>query len=68
MDYTHSSRKIWSLLRKFGAAQPSRIVSCVSATNIASTFFKTPNIKSQKSKKIDVRREIMEEIRKYEEK
>jgi len=34
MDYTHSSRKSWALLRKLGAAQPSRKVN-VAASDIA---------------------------------
>jgi len=60
MDYTHSSRKSWALLRKLEAAQPSRIVGSVAASDIANLLFRTSNIKPQKSEKIEARKELSE--------
>ena len=43
MDYTHSSRKAWNLIRRLGAAQqpPTYGRSCVSANQVASHLIKT---------------------------
>lgn len=68
MDYTHSSRKSWALLRKLGAAQPSRKVGSVAASDIANLLFRTSNIKSQKSEKIEARKELSELLNLCEEK
>lgn len=60
MNHTHSSRKSWALLRKLGAAQPSRKVRCVVASDIANLLFRTSNIKSQKCEKTAARKELTE--------
>lgn len=68
MDYTHSSRKRWTLLRKLGAAQPSRKVGSIAASDIANLFFKTSNIKPQRSEKTEARKELTELFKLCEEK
>jgi len=68
MDYTHLSRKSWSLLRKLGAAQPTRKVGSVAAGDVANILYKTSNIKPHKIEKIEVKREFQEELRSCKEK
>jgi len=68
MDYTHSSRKSWAFLRKLGAAQPSRKVGYVVASDIANLLFKTSNIKPQKCEKTEARKELTELLKLSEEK
>jgi len=51
MDYTHSSRKGWCLLRRLDAAQPTRKVGNVAAGDFANILYKTSNIKPHKSEK-----------------
>jgi hypothetical protein len=68
MDYTHSSRKSCALLRKLGAAQPSRKVGSVAANDIANLLFIKSNIKPQKSEKIEARKELSELLNLCEEK
>jgi hypothetical protein len=63
MDYTHSSRKSWSLLRKLDAAQPTRKVSSVAAGDVANILYKTSNMKPHKNEKIELKREFQEELR-----
>ena len=43
MDFTHSSRRAWSLIRRLGAAQqpPTYGRSCVTANQVASHMIKT---------------------------
>ncbi|VVC34569.1 Endonuclease/exonuclease/phosphatase [Cinara cedri] len=41
MDYTHSSRKSWSLLRKLGAVHPSKKAGCVAAIDISFLLHQT---------------------------
>lgn len=68
MVYTHSSRKSWSLLRKLGAAQPTRMVGSVAAGDVANILYETSNIKPHKNEKIEVKREFQEELRSCKEK
>jgi hypothetical protein len=52
IDYTHPSRKSWALLRKLGAAQPSRKVESVAASDIANLLFnQTPKDRKNRSEK-----------------
>lgn len=60
MDFTHSSRKSWELLRKLGAAQPSRKNGNVTANAISSIINKTSNIKPNKHEKSEVKRKFKE--------
>jgi len=55
MDFTHSSRKSWDLLRKLGSTQPIVSSSKVTAKAISNNFFKTSNIKLSKQEKITIK-------------
>jgi len=50
MEFTHLSRKSWSLLRKLEAAQTSWKASKVSPNSISAILHKTANIKTQKTR------------------
>lgn len=41
LDFTHSSRRIWVILRKLGDAQPVRKEKGVTADDISNILFKT---------------------------
>jgi hypothetical protein len=62
MDFTHSSREIWSLLRKLGAAQPSWRESKVSPNSISNILFKTSNIKPGKLENLKIKHDFKEVI------
>jgi len=55
LDFTHSSRRSWALLRKLGGAQPVRKEKRVTANDISNVLFKTSNIKPNKQEKLHAR-------------
>jgi len=55
LDFTHSSRESWSLLRKLGAAQLSYTERKVSPNDISNILFKTSNIKPAKYEKMKIK-------------
>lgn len=62
MDFTHSSRESWSLLRKLGAAQPSWRESMVSPNYISNILFKTSNINPGKLENLKLKHDFKEVI------
>lgn len=64
MDFTYSSRKSWTLLRKLGAAQPSR----KSGNATANVIYKTSNIKPNKLGKTEARMKLKEALEECEDK
>ncbi|KAL4092463.1 hypothetical protein QTP88_026964 [Uroleucon formosanum] len=68
LDFTHSSRESWALLRKLGAAQPAHKENCVRANAVSSALFKVSNIKPSKKEKIKIKKLYKEEFDKAEEK
>jgi hypothetical protein len=62
MDFTHSSRESWSLLRKLEAAQSSWKACKVSLNSISTILHKTTNIKPKKSDKMKVKADYKEEL------
>jgi len=57
MDFSHSSRKSWDLLRKLGSTQPTRKEHGITANTFASNLFKTSNIKPTKQMNINIKNE-----------
>lgn len=55
IDFTHSSRESWSLLRKLGAAQTSWKGIKVSPNSISTILHKTANIKPKKPEKMKMK-------------
>jgi hypothetical protein len=51
LDFTHSSRKSWDLLRKLGSTQPALSSTTVTTKEISNNLFKTSNIKPSKQEK-----------------
>jgi len=68
MDFTHSSRKSWDLLRKLGSAQPVVSSSKVTAKAILNNLFRTSNIKPSKQEKITINDNFKAEFNKCDEK
>lgn len=68
LDFTHSSRESWTLLRKLGAAQPMHKKNYVRANAVSSALFKVFNIKSSKKDKIRIKKLYKEELDKAVEK
>jgi hypothetical protein len=62
MDFSHSSRKRWSLLRKLGVAQTSCKAIKISPNSIAITLHKTTNIKPKQPDKMKVKADYKEEL------
>lgn len=56
LDFIHSSRKSWALLRKLGAAQPTRKEICVNANAISANLYKISYIKPSKMESIRTKR------------
>jgi len=67
MDFSHSSRKSWDLLRKLGSAQPTRKEHGITANAVASNLFKTSNIKPTKQMIIKIKNEYKNELDNCEE-
>lgn len=62
LDFTRSSRKSWTLLRKLGAAHPIRKEDKITPNEISSKLFNTSNIKPDSRIKADARRTYANEL------
>jgi len=56
LDFIHSSRKSWALLRKLGVTQPTCKENCVNANPISAKLNKISNIKPSKMESIRTKR------------
>jgi len=66
MDFSHSSRKSWDLLRKLGASQQTRKENSITPNAVASNLFKTSNIKPTKEKNVTIANEYKKELERCE--
>jgi len=57
MDFFHSSRKRWYLLKKLSAAQPTKKENGITANAVASNLLKTSNFKPTKQMNIMIKNE-----------
>ncbi|KAL4153411.1 hypothetical protein QTP88_001244 [Uroleucon formosanum] len=60
MDFTHSSRESWSLLRKLGAAKETWKEHKVTPNAISNIIFKSSNIKPSKLEKRNIKHDFKE--------
>jgi len=63
LDFMHSSRRSWALLRKLEGSQPVRNEKGVRANDISNIFFKTSNIKPNKQEKSQARTSYARELK-----
>lgn len=62
MDYTHSSRKSWTILRNLVATEPVGKENEASTSTKSSVVFKTSNIKPSKQRKAEICKMYADEI------
>jgi hypothetical protein len=63
LDFTHSSRRSWALLRNIGSTQPVRKEKRVTANDILNILFKTSNIKPNKQEKSQAKTSYARELK-----
>jgi hypothetical protein len=66
MDFTHSSRKSWTVLRKLGAASTTKKDRPLDVNQVARAIHKTSNIKPDARQKCSIRDRIWDELKNCE--